>query len=226
MQSNKIGFFLKLTRVLIAVSAFLLVVSAAIAAPIVIRPFYYAQIKPLQLEQTTGYSQPVIREAYDDVMDYLVYGKEFGTGELAYSEEGKSHFEDCRTLFVLDFWVLGFSAVVLCLAALWNRRLQKTARGTLRVRHLPVFWSAVLSFGFFAALAIWGAVSFDSLFTAFHTVFFSGKSNWLFDPTEDEIINILPESFFLNCAILIVALIFVLNALFLILDSRFRKHNR
>ena len=53
----------------------------------------------MELESETGYSHEVIKEAFDDVMDYLVFGDEFKTGQLEYSEEGKAHFEDCKKLF-------------------------------------------------------------------------------------------------------------------------------
>ncbi len=213
----------RLLAVLCAVCAALLVISAAIAAPILVRPFYYAQIAPLQLVERTGYSEAVIREAYDDVMDFLVYGQPFGTGQLAYSAEGKSHFEDCRTLFLLDFWVLGVTAVLLL--TIWGLRavLKKQSVRLQGTKHLPVFWSAVGSCCVFALLAVWGAVDFDSLFVAFHAAFFPGKSNWIFDWRTDQIINILPQQFFLHCAVLIAVLIFAANAAFIAADAIWRK---
>ncbi len=212
-----------LCRVLCAVCAALLVITAAIAAPILIRPFYYLQIGPLQLERYTGYSEQVIREAYDEVMDFLVCGQPFGTGQLAYSAEGESHFEDCRILFQLDFRVMGVTAFILVLLWVLRAALRRRGHGIAPARHLPVFWSAVGSCGVFAVLAVWGAVSFDSLFVAFHAAFFPGKSNWIFDPRYDEIINILPQQFFLHCAVLIAVIIFAVNAAFLAADALWRR---
>ena len=53
------------------------------------------------------------------------------------------------------------------------------------------------------------ALDFDRAFTVFHTIFFPGKDNWLFDPMTDPVILILPEAFFRSCAILILAAVFV-----------------
>lgn len=208
----------QLSCILTAVCAALAVISGAIAAPILVRPFYYMQIGPLRLCERTGYSVSVIREAYDEVMDFLVYGTPFGTGELAYTAEGESHFVDCRGLFVFDFWVLGLSAAVLLVLLILHLRNKKSGQAGTEAKHLPVFWSAVGMCAVFAVLAVWGAVDFDSLFVAFHAAFFPGKSNWIFDPRYDQIINILPQQFFLHCAALIAGLIFAAVIAFFLAD--------
>ena len=102
----------KAASVLCAVILALLVLSFSIAVPILFRPFYYLQIKTLNLPERTGLSEEVIREAYDEVLDYCVLGKPFGTGQLAWSESGYSHFADVRGLFLVDFWVLGITAAL------------------------------------------------------------------------------------------------------------------
>ena len=51
------------------------------------------------------------------------------------------------------------------------------------------------------------ALDFDRAFVVFHSVFFPGKDNWIFDWRTDPIILLLPQDFFRNCAILILALL-------------------
>ena len=148
----------KLATAALTVILALLVLSASIAVPILFRPFYYIQIDALRLPERTGWPEEVIREAYDEVLDFCVLGTPFGTGELSWSESGRSHFADVRVLFRADFLVLGVTAV-------------------------------------------------SAAFTVFHAVFFPGKDNWLFNPATDEIILIMPERFFLNCALLIGAVL-------------------
>lgn len=210
-------------RALTALASALAVISGAIAVPILFRPFYYWQVEALHIAQRTGYSVGVIRKAFDEVMDYLVLGTPFGTGELAYSMDGKAHFADCRGLFVFDFWVLGISLLVLVICLVVYHVQKKKGAAVSGAKHLPVFWSSVVMCGFFAVLAVWGAVDFDSLFVAFHAAFFPGKSNWIFDPRYDEIINILPQQFFLNCAVLIAVLVFLSVTAFFIADIVWRK---
>ena len=66
-----------------------------------------------------------------------------------------------------------------------------------------------------------GATDFDRAFTVFHSIFFPGKTNWLFDPNVDQIIQILPEVYFRNCAILVIGLILILCCAWMVLG---RKH--
>jgi len=65
------------------------------------------------------------------------------------------------------------------------------------------------------------ALNFDAAFVIFHQLFFKNDF-WLFDPATDPIILLLPDTFFLHCAVIIV-LIVLLGALSLFLISRFLK---
>ena len=194
----------KLFALIIAIAAGLAVLAGSIAAPILCRPFYYVQIKALDLEARTGYSEEVIRTAYDEVLDFCVLGAPFGTGELTWSESGQSHFADAARLFRLDF-ALGIAAGIALLICLGLR-----ARGLRPHRFLgrsPGFWAGSVLAIIFVVLAVLAAADFDRAFVVFHTLFFPGKDNWIFDPAEDAIINILPQEFFRNCAILILAIL-------------------
>lgn len=187
-----------------AIAAALLIISASIALPIAIRPFYYAHIEPLSLEAWSGHSAADIRAAYDEVLNYLTLPWcEFGTGVFAHSAEGADHFADCRDLFLLDGAVLLASSVVLAVLGLLARRGKWTlARPFGRHVLLTVGVTVLATFCLVGGLA---ALDFDLAFTVFHLLFFPGKDNWTFDPRTDEIILVLPQIFFRNCAILIVS---------------------
>lgn len=200
----------------------LLVLSFSISVPILFRPFYYVQINALNLPQQTGWSAETIREAYDQVLDFCVLGKPFGTGQLAWSESGRSHFADVRGLFLLDFAVLAVTALLAVLLLILYKR------GRLRFYRFggrgPGFWAAglVLAVGGLAAL------DFNRAFTVFHAIFFPGKDNWLFDPATDQIILVMPETFFRNCAILIGVVLLVCCGALICSDllHRHREKNR
>ena len=84
----------KFFSVLTAAALALFLVTGSVAVPILCRGFYYSQAEALELAEETGFSPEVIRGAFDQVMDYLVKGKPFGTGELNWSESGLCHFAD------------------------------------------------------------------------------------------------------------------------------------
>ena len=194
----------KTLSVVLSAAIALFALSAAIAFPILCRPFYYAQIDALALPEQTGWEEQAIREAYDDVMDYLVYGADFGTGSLRWSADGQAHFADCRALFRLDFVLLGVSAFVLAAFAVLYRR-GRAAFHRFCGRS-PAFWAAAGLSAVFLLAAVWAAIDFNSLFTAFHHVFFPGKTNWVFDWRTDEIILILPEAFWARTGALVLLL--------------------
>jgi integral membrane protein (TIGR01906 family) len=73
-----------------------------------------------------------------------------------------------------------------------------------------LFSTGAFTLGGFLVIGGLAAINFDVAFTVFHKIFFPGKSNWLFDWNKDQIIRILPQDFFMNCAILILASIIVL----------------
>ena len=203
-------------------SLIFLIFSAAVALPLVWRGFYYMHINALHLTEITPWSYDEIRAAYDEMMDFCMHGAPFGTGVLKWSEEGMLHFADCRVLFMLDLRVLlvSFTAVVLLLAFGKPRNISMPkicGRG-------PFFWAGVIPAVIFIALVVLVALTdFDQAFVTFHHMFFPGKSNWLFNPYEDEIINVLPEVFFMDCAILIVVVIVVLSIVSILIDRSLRK---
>ena len=183
---------------MICVLFFLLTVS--IGLPIYIRPFYYAHIEAYDLARISGYSEAEIKEAYDEVLDYLTLpGKGFGTGVMPCSHEAEHHFADCRVLFELNACILAGSGLILVLLFALRKQWGPYRLG----RHSAAWWAAVLSVTAPIMIGALAAIDFDRAFVVFHSIFFPGKTNWLFDWHADQIIRVLPQEFFRNCAILI-----------------------
>ena len=177
-----------------------LMLTVSIGLPIYIRPFYYAHIGAYELDQLSGYPESQIREAYDQVLDYLTLpGKEFGTGVLPYSPEGKAHFEDCKALFDLNAGLHLTSLLVLALLFVMRKGWGPYRLG----RHSAPYWAAILAVTLPLVIGALAALDFDRAFVIFHSIFFPGKINWVFDWYADQIIRVLPQAFFMNCAILI-----------------------
>jgi len=197
--------------------------SAAIAVPILWRGWYYSQIGSLRLVEATGFSQEAIRAAFDQVMDFLVKDAPFSTGPLKWSASGMSHFADCKILFRLDFVILTVTALllaVLFLSVLISPRFRR--KFALNPPLLALIVTAVV----LLLLGVWAFVDFDSLFTAFHTLFFPGKTNWLFDYRTDEIILVLPEVFWARTAALAAALTLLLEGLLSLLWRLLTRRSR
>ena len=208
----------KLLCALTAVLTALTLLTAAIAAPILCRPFYYAHIGPMGLEDRTGLTRDEIKTAFNEMLDYCLGADEFSTGVLRWSESGKAHFTDVRGLFLLDLRALAVSAVLLVVTLLFT---WKTGRSLARpLGRGPAFWAGAGLGSMFLLAGALAVLDFDRAFVLFHALFFPGKDNWLFDPTTDQIINILPQEFFRNCALLILAILVLGCAALILWDLR------
>lgn len=207
----------RLLSVLLAITTAVVLLTGSIAIPILYRPFYYLQIGPLGLEERTGLSQEEIRTAFDEVMDYCTgQTDEFSTGVLRWSERGRDHFTDVRSLFLLDLQVLIESALLLVILLLMGRVTRRKPAKLLG--RSPAFWAGAGLGAVFLVIGALAALDFNRAFTVFHTIFFPGKDNWIFDPATDQIITILPQEFFRNCAILILGVLVAGCAILILWD--------
>ena len=213
----------KIFSAVFGVAVFFFILSFSIGLPIYCRFFYYAQINALNLPEQTGYSFNQIKSAYDQMLNYLVLPNQtFSTGVFKFNEQGALHFKDCKVLFDINLIALICSSIILSLTLI----LVKAKKITL-CRPFNMSVSFVSASAILIALLIIGvivAIDFSSAFTVFHHIFFAGKDNWIFDPNQMEVIKILPEQFFLNCAILIGASILII-CLTIIIYQLYKRKN-
>ena len=216
----------RLLSVLLALTTAAVLLAGAIAVPILYRPFYYLQINALDLPERTDLSQQEIRDAFDQVMDYCTgVSDTFSTGVLRWSDSGRDHFADVRGLFLLDLQVLMEAALLLIILLLAGRITGRRAAPLLG--RGPAFWAGAGLGGVFLLLGGLAALDFNRAFPLFHAVFFPGKDNWIFDPDADQIITILPQELFRNCALLILVVLVAGCALLIVWDLlRGRKDGR
>ena len=183
-----------------ALALILFILTVSIGLPIYIRPFYYAHIEPMGLEAYTGLTAEQLREAYNGILDYLTLpSRPFSCGILPFSAEGEAHFADCRVLFDLNRNVLLMSGGILAVLLLLQKKFGPYRLGK---RH-AAWWAGLLALIAPLVIGALAALDFDRAFVIFHSIFFPGKTNWVFDWYQDPIIRVLPQDFFRNCAILI-----------------------
>ena len=214
MNKNTLNTFLS---VLYALALIVLTITISIALPIYFRPFYYMQVNPLNIPDYTGYDFKTIIAGYNQVLNYLTlpWVNTFSAGVFKFSIEGASHFADCKGLFNLNAICLILSVAIIVTIKV----LEKKEKISLnKVKGFSVsFYAGISTLSLFIILALIISIDFDSAFTIFHTLFFPGKDNWVFDPRYDEIITALPQQFFMNCAILIVLSIVIISVVFIVL---------
>lgn len=192
----------------------LFIISASAVFTLNFRPLYYHDISSLNIEETSGYSENVIRENYDALIDYnSVFHRGSLDLSLPMSREGRIHFQDVKRIFdVLQ---------ILCVLSLIGslilgiRAWKQGYRGFLKS-------AAVLSVFLPVTAGILIAFNWDNAFILFHELMFS-NDYWLFDERTDPVINILPDEFFLQCALLIILLILAASLIMGLIYLRQKK---
>lgn len=193
--------------VILSVLIALVVLTGSVAVPLLCRSFYYAHIGPMGLEDY-GLPRGEIERAYNEMMDFCLGKREdFAAGALAFSQSGADHFADVRGLFLLNLRALKAAAALL-LGAFVLCKVNHVRPHRFLDRG-PGFWAAAGLGAAFLTVGGLAALNFDRAFVVFHSIFFPGKDNWMFDWQRDPIILFLPQDFFRNCAILILVLLLV-----------------
>ena len=193
--------------VILSVLIALVVLTGSVAVPLLCRSFYYAHIGPMGLEDY-GLPRGEIERAYNEMMDFCLGKREdFAAGALAFSQSGADHFADVRGLFLLNLRALKAAAALL-LGAFVLCKVNHVRPHRFLDRG-PGFWAAAGLGAAFLTVGGLAALNFDRGFVVFHSIFFPGKDNWMFDWQSDPIILFLPQDFFRNCAILILVLLLV-----------------
>lgn len=212
----------KLLSAVLSLLSSLFILTSSIAVPILLRPFYYAHITPLNLESATGLSRRQIIRSYDEILDYCTgRSANFSVGGLPWSLSGKEHFSDVRNLFLLDLSTAELTGLLLLFWSLFHRRFHVQP---YRFRNRSfVFWGCIGLWLVFGCIGILIAVDFSRAFIVFHTLFFPNKYNWLFDFRADPIILLLPQTFFRSCALLVFMLLVLQCAIAILWELRKTK---
>ncbi len=181
----------------------LFMLTFSIGLPIYCRFLYYIQINTLNLPEKTGWSYAEIKQAYDNCLNFCTLPNvEFSTYPLKWTENEAAHFADCKVLFNLNFWVLLSSGIITLALTVLNRLKVITLYRPFG--HRAYLMSAVIAIALpVIIIFLVLIVGFDKAFTVFHSIFFPGKTNWVFYPETEQIIQVMPEQFFMNCAIVI-----------------------
>lgn len=191
----------KLWHIFLAVLMMCAIISLSVVIVLNFRPLYYLDIKMLDIPEQSGFSAETIRENYDALIDY---NSMFFTGELEFptlpqSESGRVHFEEVKEIFVF----FQKTAIVTGLLSAVGIFILRRERPKWYLKYAGIL-TVVLPVVVGAAIA----VNWDRVFVLFHELMFD-NDYWLFDAATDPVILMLPDAFFMHCAVGIVGLVVV-----------------
>lgn len=169
--------------------------------------FYEKEYKKYAVTEFVGISMDDLMDVTMDMMDYLKGGHETLSDIKAtiggvpdtpfFNEREIAHMEDVRGLFITAIFLrrLFFAICILCIVS------AKFLGGRIRS-----FLSNSLIFGTLGVFIITGAVAaiiasdFEKYFIIFHHIFFNNDL-WMLAPATDNLINIVPQGFFMDMAL-------------------------
>lgn len=200
-------------NILISLCLALFIISASVTITLNFRPLYYHDISSLKIEETSGFSKKVIRENYDALIDYnqFFYSSKLKL-TLPMSREGKIHFEEVKRIFVGIEYLCVITLILSCF--LIKRKIRSRNIDFLRSASIITVLLPVI-------VGILCAFNWDAAFTLFHEIMFR-NDYWIFDEATDPLIMILPDAFFLHCAVMIILLILIGSLLCMGFRSFFR----
>ena len=149
---------------------------------------------------------------YDYLIDYNTSKKNmnFKLPTLESSIQGKIHFEEVRNIFQKLF-IVNKITLILVLIGVYicfkYKNVDVLKYSALTLITLPILISIPI------------IINFEKSFEIFHRLFFN-NDYWIFDPTIDPVINMLPAEFFLHEGILVLGITFFISILMLFIYKK------
>ena len=189
----------KIRDCLLGVLGMLFLISAAVTLTLSCRCLYRSDMKHLHLSEEMGYSGEEILANYEELIDYNLSPfhtrLEFPTFPM--SEEARIHFQEVKVIFQGFLCVLIVSGVGYLIGAFILIR---------RTEWRFLKYTGICSLVIPIVTGILIAVNWDWAFETFHELVFA-NDYWLFDPVTDPVILVLPDEYFMHCAVMIIVLV-------------------
>jgi integral membrane protein (TIGR01906 family) len=199
-----------LASLVLGVAAALVIVALAILP--FFNPVWFAfEQDRAQVSALTGYTPDGVRAATDAILGNLVLGPprfdvEVG-GQPVLDEQERGHMRDVRSVFGAFYLAASIGALVLIGAFVLTR-------GRSRTRARARLWRRLSTAGLVIAVAtiaggITGIVFFDQAFLLFHELFFP-QGNFQFDPRTQRLVQLFPETLWVDTTIGVGGVVVVL----------------
>ncbi|EJO5347676.1 TIGR01906 family membrane protein [Clostridium botulinum] len=185
------------TDVLLAIIITIIFIIISIKLTLNLKILYYWDITNLSIIKDTDLNIKEIKDNFDYLIYYLNSHKNitFCLPSLPSSKEGIIHFQEVKTIFnFLDKFL--FINIFICIPFIYYK---------IKLNKNIIFFKycSISSIIIPLLLIIPLILNFNKGFIIFHKIFFY-NDYWIFDPNKDPIINLLPETFFFHCVLLIL----------------------
>lgn len=157
----------------------------------------------------TGYSSVELDQVAASILGDLVlwrgdFHASINAGPMSgavLSDAERAHMFDVRRVFTV-LWVLVLAGVVTLALAFRRARGAEARASVMRAIRNGARWLAVV----IAVAGVFAIFAFDAAFEVFHRLFFSAGT-YTFDPATDKLVQLFPEQFWSETAIVVGAVI-------------------
>ncbi|WP_419749915.1 TIGR01906 family membrane protein [Terrisporobacter petrolearius] len=208
----------RLLNILISFSLAIFIISGSVILGLRCKSLYYYDVKELNISEMSGFTEEEIKQNYDYLIDYNLNKNvgEFHLPTIKYSKEGKIHFEEVRNIFQIVkkvFYISGLISVLGIILSIKNKNIKFLNTASIMTILLPIITAIPLM------------INFNYFFIKFHETVFS-NDYWIFDPSIDPVINMLPQDVFFHIGIFILAIILMISILlqisYKVLNKRYK----
>lgn len=206
----------KIMNVVIGIIMTLLLISMSVIVVVNCKQIYYRDIDALGISEYSGLPKEDIIANYDALIEY---NSPFYTGSLEFptlpsSQDGLDHFVEVKRIFMM-FYYIALITLFMTIGIVFYKRKKRDYSYLLISSATSILLPTILGIAAF--------VNFDQTFVLFHKIFFR-NDKWLFDEQYDPIITLLPQEFFLHCALFIIGLVILGSILLLVSGILLKRH--
>ncbi|HHD2751982.1 TPA: TIGR01906 family membrane protein [Clostridium perfringens] len=158
------------------------------------------------LSSVNNLSKNQIMNDYNNIIHYLnsPYETTLKFENFKMSPTGEYHFLEVKNIFTSVY----LAALACLIIGIILFILLKKLKFKIYLNAFNLFFYEVLIICSLILLGFY--FNFSKVFTLFHKVFFN-NDYWIFDPKKDPIINVLPESYFLFLATVVILLVLLFS---------------
>lgn len=191
----------KILNLIFSFAFSILIITGIIQFSVGFKQLYYYDIDYLDIPKISGYSKEEIKLNYDYLIDYNLSKDEtdFEMPTIKSSKEGKIHFEEVRDIFQNINKIFNVYFIISLVGIFINIKNKN-------IEFLNITSKALISIPLILSLPI--IINFERSFVIFHELMFS-NDYWIFNPSLDPVITMLPETFFFHAGLMIIILIFI-----------------
>lgn len=191
----------KIINLIFSVIFSVLIIITIVKFTVGFKQLYYFDINYLNIPILSGLSKEEIKENYDYMIDYNLGKdkKEFELPTIKSSKQGKIHFEEVRDIFQSMnkmFNILLLLSIIGVIINILDKNIEILKMTSKTLILLPMILMLPI------------VINFSGSFVLFHKIMFD-NDYWIFDPSLDPVINILPEEFFFHAGVMILILIII-----------------